>query len=125
MSRSRRFRRSSTATITLTVTDGGSASASDTFVLTVAAADTTPPTVVSVVRTGSAAQNLASGTSSVSFTVTYSEAVTGVSAARFAVEAVTGNVTGTVGTVTGSGAVYTVPVTITSGSGEFRLKVID
>lgn len=115
---------SGTATITLTVTDGGSATASDTFVLTVTA-DTTRPTVLSVVRTGSASSNLAAGTTSASFTVTYSEPVTGVIAANFVVEAVTGNVTGTVGTVTGSGAVYTVPVTITSGSGEFRLKVIN
>lgn len=96
------------------------------FIGTAAAAvtDTTPPTVVSIVRAGGAAKNLASGTLTASFTVTYSESVTGVAKENFAIEAVSGNVNGTIGTVTGSGAVYTVPVTVTIGSGEFRLKVI-
>ncbi|MCX6954811.1 MAG: hypothetical protein NTV51_21855 [Verrucomicrobia bacterium] len=94
---------------------------------TTAPADTTPPTVASVVRKTPSTQSLANGTATVTFTVTYSEAVTGVAAARFAVEAVNGGtVTGTVGTpVVVSASIYDVPVTITGGSGEFRLKVID
>ncbi|MCX6953819.1 MAG: hypothetical protein NTV51_16850, partial [Verrucomicrobia bacterium] len=96
-----------------------------TFTTTVP--DTTAPTVASVVRQTPSTQSLANSTTTATFRVTYSEAVTGVAAARFAVEAVNGGTTtGTVGTpVAVSASIYDVPVTITGGSGEFRLKVID
>ena len=94
--------------------------------LAAGAADTTPPSVVSVVRLTPSTQNLGSGTTTVTFRVTYSEAVTGVVAANFQLASVNGGtVTGTIGTPTGGPTVYDVPVTITGGSGEFRLKVID
>ncbi len=112
---------SGTATITLTVTDGGSATASDTFVLTVTP-DTTPPTVVSVVRHSPAGQTVGAGP--VTFRVTYSEAVQGVAASSYEVDRVSGNIDATVGTPTGGPTIYDVPVTINSGAGEFRLKVI-
>lgn len=103
---------------------GTSYTSTTTFTTT---ADTTPPTVVSVVRQTPLGQNLSSGTSSATFRVTYSEAVTGVAAARFAVEAVNGaSLVGSITSVTSvSTSVYDVVVALTSGSGEFRLSVID
>lgn len=113
-----------TSTITLTVTDGGSLTATDTFVLTVS--DTTKPTVASVVRLTPSTQPLTTATPSVTFRVTYSEAVTGVVAANFQIENFNGGtITGTVGTPTGGTTVYDVPVTLIGGSGEFRLKVVN
>lgn len=113
-----------TSTITLTVTDGGSLTATDTFVLTVS--DTTKPTVASVVRLTPSTQPLTPATTSVTFRVTYSEAVSGVVAANFQIENFNGGtITGTVGTPTGGTTVYDVPVTLTGGSGEFRLKVVN
>ena len=60
--------------------------------------------------------------SSVNFTVTFSETVTGVDASDFFVTP-TGTATGTVGAVTGSGTTYTVPVAF-SGSGTIQLTVV-
>ncbi|MCX6954812.1 MAG: Ig-like domain-containing protein [Verrucomicrobia bacterium] len=109
---------------TIQVSDG---TATATRTISVTVSDVTAPTVLSVVRKTPSSQSLANGTATVTFTVTYSEAVTGVAAARFAVEAINGGtVTGTVGTpVVVSASIYDVPVTITGGSGEFRLKVLD
>lgn len=95
---------------------------------TIAAPDTTKPTVTSVVRQSPAGQNLANSASSVTFRVTYSEALSATpAAARFAIENVNGGtIAGTIGTPTlVSSGVYDVTVTITSGTGEFRLKVVD
>lgn len=90
-------------------------------------ADTTKPTVVSVVRLTPAGQDLPKATNTVTFRVTYSEAVTGIAAARYAIENVNGGtVSGTVGTPTSAdNIVWDVPVSISSGYGEFRLKVVD
>ncbi len=63
----------------------------------------------------------ASTTSSVTFNLTFSEVVTGVNAADFAV-VTTGGAIATVGTVAGSGAAYTIPVTYT-GTGTLRLDL--
>ncbi|MCX6950888.1 MAG: hypothetical protein NTV51_01680 [Verrucomicrobia bacterium] len=87
--------------------------------------DTAPPTIVSVARLTPSAQAAASGTTSVVFRVTYSKAVTGVVAGNFQVEAVSGNVAGSVGTITGGPTAYDVQVTGLTGAGEFRLKVVD
>ena len=47
-------------------------------------------------------------------------------AANFQIENFNGGtITGIVGTPTGSTTVYDVPVTLTGGSGEFRLKVVN
>lgn len=101
--------------------------ATDIFKATFTASDTTKPTVVSVVRLTPAGQNLPNATTTVTFRVTYSEAVTGIAAARYAIEAVNGGtVTGTIGTPTSSdNIVWDVPVNLTGGAGEFRLKVVD
>lgn len=103
-------------------------SASNTFekVFAITVSDNVAPTVASITRLTPSTQGLAAGTTSATYRVVFSESVTGVTAARFAVVAVGGGtITGTIGTVTGSGTTYNVPVTITGGTGEFRLKVID
>ncbi|MBX7244979.1 MAG: hypothetical protein K1X53_05745, partial [Candidatus Sumerlaeaceae bacterium] len=79
--------------------------------------DTVAPTVSSITRTNS---NPTSATS-VNFTVTFSEAVTGVSASNFAL--VGSGVTGTIGTVTGSGTTWNVPVTSVSGNGTLKVNL--
>jgi uncharacterized delta-60 repeat protein len=114
---------SGTSTITLTVTDQGSATASDAFVLTVTA-DNTPPTVTSVVRLTPSNQMISAGP--VVFRVTYSEAVTNVTTSSFVVEAINGgDVVGHVTEVSGTGATREVTAAITEGSGGFRLNVVD
>ena len=87
--------------------------------------DKTPPQVQSVARHSPAGQTMSS--TSVTFRVTYTEPVTGISAARYAVVPVGGSsITGTVTGVTPvSASVYDVAVTLTSGTGEFRLRVVD
>jgi hypothetical protein len=87
--------------------------------------DKTPPTVQSVTRLTPVGQ--ATSNSSVTFRVTYSEEVTGVAAGRFAVVPIGGaNVVGSISSVTPvSPGIYNVGVNITSGSGEFRLRVLD
>lgn len=84
------------------------------------------PTVLSVVRGSPTTQTL-SGLTTVTFRVTYSKAVQGVIPANFQIENVNnGTVIGTIGTITSvSSSVYDVPVTLTGGSGEFRLKVVN
>ncbi|WP_146180143.1 putative Ig domain-containing protein [Opitutus sp. ER46] len=79
---------------------------------TAPAADTTLPQVASVTA-GAATGNNAT------FTVTFSEAVTGVDANDFII---TGT-SATIGAVSGSGTTYTVPVTA-SGSGTVTLTVV-
>ena len=79
------------------------------------------PTASSINRTGT---NPTNG-SSVSYTVTFSESVTGVDATDFAV-ATTGSVTGaSVGTVTGSGTTRTVTVSAGTGEGSVGLNLVD
>jgi DNA/RNA endonuclease G (NUC1) len=81
--------------------------------------DKTAPTVVSIVRAN--ADNTAA--SSVNFTVTYSETVSGVSAQDWSLT--TTGVTGASVTATnGSGSTYTVTVNTGSGDGTIRLNVV-
>ncbi len=83
--------------------------------------DKTGPVVSSIVRASASP----SGAASVNYTVTFSEAVTGVDVADFAVT-VTGGVSGaSVASVTGSGATRTVVVNTGSGSGTLRLDLMD
>ena len=84
--------------------------------------DTVRPTVSSITRFGGAAQT--TGGTSVKFHVVFSEAVQTVTSANFSIQNINGGtVTGTIGTVTGSGSTWDVPVTITGGAGEFKLTV--
>ncbi|MBX7244805.1 MAG: hypothetical protein K1X53_04860, partial [Candidatus Sumerlaeaceae bacterium] len=79
--------------------------------------DQTAPTVSSIVR---ADANFTNATT-VNFTVTFSESVTGVDATNFTV--VGSGVTGSVGTVTGSGTTWNVPVTSVSGTGTIKVDL--
>jgi len=86
--------------------------------------DTTPPTIVSINRLTPTGQTTASNT--VTFRVTYSEAVTVPGTSNFAVVAVNGSsIVGTVTGVTGTGTTRDVTVSITSGTGEFRLRAVN
>ncbi|MBV5310365.1 choice-of-anchor Q domain-containing protein, partial [Chromatium okenii] len=59
---------------------------------------------------------------SIDFTVTFNKAVTGVDATDFTLTT-TDTAVGTIGTVTGSGTTWTVPVTGISGAGTLRLDL--
>ncbi|HEY9527684.1 MAG TPA: choice-of-anchor Q domain-containing protein, partial [Anaerolineales bacterium] len=92
--------------------------------VTITVINTTPPRVLSVRRVGPAS----TAASSVSFTLTFSEPVTGVNTttpfADFAL--VTTGVTGAgITGVSGSGAVYTIAVNTGSGNGTIHLDVVD
>ncbi len=81
------------------------------------------PFVQSINRTSPA--SALTGASSVAYTVTFNEAVTGVVAADFNL-AVTGSVTATVSQVTAvSGSVYTVTVSGITGAGTLGLNLVD
>ena len=83
--------------------------------------DATPPEVVSIVRADPDPTNAPS----VDFTVTFSEAVTGVDATDFALTA-TGTAAGTIGTPTTTGnIVWTVPVSGLTGLGTLQLDLSD
>jgi hypothetical protein len=58
------------------------------------------------------------------FTVTFNQALTGLSAANFALSTTNG-VNGTIGAVTGSGKTWTVPVTGITGTGTLRLDLVN
>jgi predicted extracellular nuclease len=78
------------------------------------------PTITSIVRAGTNPTNAAS----VAYTVTFSEAVTGVDSADFSLNVSSGSISGaTIGTITGSGTTYTVNVNTGSGDGDLRLDV--
>jgi VCBS repeat-containing protein len=83
-------------------------------------ADSTPPTVISINRTDPNPTNAAS----VSFTVTFSEDVTGVDADDFSLSTTGVNGASITG-VSGSGATRTVTVGTGSGDGTLRLDLLD
>ena len=90
--------------------------------------DKTPPTVLSVTRLTPSGQN--TNLTTVTFRVTYSEPVnlTAPAANRYQVVPVNGsNIVGTVTGVTGADGTATrdVTVNLTSGTGEFKLRVVD
>jgi hypothetical protein len=82
--------------------------------------DVTAPTVTSITRLNPSPTYLAS----VHFTVTFSEAVTGVDVTDFSLTT-TGITGASVTGVSGSGSVYNVTVSTGSGSGTLRLNVVD
>jgi hypothetical protein len=82
------------------------------------ARDITAPTVSSVVRANADPTNAAS----VNYTVTFSEPVTGVTAASFSLTT-TGVGGASIGAPSGSGTTWTVPVNTGAGSGTIRLDV--
>ncbi|WP_306604342.1 autotransporter-associated beta strand repeat-containing protein [Azonexus sp.] len=80
--------------------------------------DTTPPSVSSINRIGTATTNA----TSVSYTVTFSESVNGVDTTDFALTG-SGTANGTISGLTGSGTTYTVTVSTISGNGTLRLDL--
>lgn len=108
---------------TVQVSDG-SATASRTISVTVT--DSVPPTIISIARQTPAGQAIGGSTTSVTFRVTYSEAVQNVGSAQFELEPLNGStIAGSVTNVTGSGTTRDVTVSISSGTGEFRLKPVN
>ncbi|MBT9512428.1 MAG: DUF4347 domain-containing protein [Acidovorax sp.] len=81
--------------------------------------DAVPPAVSSINRVGSASTNA----TSVDYTVTFAEGVTGVDSSDFALTA-TGTVAGSIASVTPvSGSIYTVTVNSITGDGTLRLDL--
>ncbi|MGH7893884.1 MAG: hypothetical protein ACREQL_04400, partial [Candidatus Binatia bacterium] len=119
---------SGTKTWTTAATSGGSATACTGVSFGISGAqpavtvtgDTTPPTVVSINRSSANPTNAAS----VNFAVTFSESVTGVNAADFALAA-SGVSGASITSVSGSGSSYTVAVNTGSGSGTLGLNLVD
>jgi hypothetical protein len=107
-------------TVRFTETDGLSA------MLALDSLDFSPPTaasgpsVASINRAG--ASSALTNASSVAYTVTYSESVTGVDASDF-VLTTTGTAGGTIASISGSGTTYTVTVNSLSGDGTLRLDL--
>lgn len=87
-------------------------------VLILQVTDDLAPTVTSTAPSGSPAATA----TSVSFAVTFSEAVSNVTSDDFAL-ATTGNAAGTITAVSGSGAVYSVDVSGITGNGTLKLNV--
>ena len=86
--------------------------------------DTTAPTILSINRQSPLVQNTSS--TSVTFRVTYSENVVNVTTNSFAVIQANGsNIVGTVTGVSGTGNTRDVTVSITSGTGDFRLRGVN
>ena len=81
-----------------------------------------PPAVTSIIRAGTNPNN----TTNVNFTVTFSEAVTGVDTGDFAITASPGISAASVSGITPvSGTTFTVNVNTGSGSGNIRLDLVD
>ena len=99
-------------------TDAAGNTANQAFTLTIVDA----PSVSSIVRAGGASATVSASATSVSYTVTFNESVTAVDAADFSVTA-TGSASGSVASISGSGATYTVAVDSLSGDGTLRLDL--
>mgnify|MGYP006277459209 CR=1 FL=1 len=83
--------------------------------------DNTPPEVSSITRLDASPTNA----NSVDVSVSFSESVSGVNSGDFVVATVSGDATGSVSSVSGSGSSYTVTVGSITGDGELRLDVSD
>jgi gliding motility-associated-like protein len=84
--------------------------------------DAQPPTVSSITAT-TPSNATPTSASSLIYTVTFSEAVTGVDQTDFTVTTTSGSATGAVTSVSGSGSTYTVTVSSISGTGSLRLDL--
>jgi hypothetical protein len=80
------------------------------------------PGVSSIMRTAAAPALTPAASTSVSYTVTFDQAVTGVDASDFALTA-SGTAAGAVASVSGSGTTYTVTVNGIAGDGDLRLDL--
>ncbi|MFT3858106.1 MAG: Ig-like domain-containing protein [Aquabacterium sp.] len=104
--------------IYVAATDAAGNVANQAFTLTVVDA----PSVASIVRAGGASATVNTATTSISYTVTFDQAVTGVDTSDFTLTA-TGTASGNVASVSGSGTTYTVVVNTISGDGTLRLDL--
>ncbi|WP_338849023.1 Ig-like domain-containing protein [Massilia sp. W12] len=104
--------------IYMSATDAAGNGAFQIFTITV----TSGPSVTSIVRAGSASSTVPGSATSVDYTVTFSESVTGVDASDFTLTP-SGNASGAVSNVTGSGATYTITVDSLTGDGDLRLDL--
>ncbi len=108
---------------TLIASDSGNASLADSAMVSVFRSSGIAPFVQSINRTNPVGP--ATSGSIVTFTVTFSQAVTGVNLSAFALE-LTGTATGTLSQVTPvSGAVYKVTVTGITGVGRLGLNLVN
>jgi len=80
------------------------------------------PSVTSIVRTGGASATVGTSATSLTYTVTFDQAVTGVDTPDFTVTG-TGTASGSVASVSGSGTSYTVTVNSLGGDGTLRLDL--
>nr|WP_182312406.1 Ig-like domain-containing protein [Comamonas testosteroni] len=80
------------------------------------------PTVSSIVRAAGASASVSGTATQIEYTVTFSEAVTGVDSSDFALTD-TGTAFGSIASVSGSGTTYTVTVSGISGDGSLRLDL--
>jgi hypothetical protein len=106
--------------IYVAATDAAGNIANQAFTITV----TSGPSVTSIVRTGSASGTVAGTAANISYTVTFSSAVTGVDASDFTLSA-TGNASASIGSVTSTdgGVTYTVTLNTLTGDGTLRLDL--
>jgi hypothetical protein len=102
------------------ITDAAANAISGGFTGQTYSIDQSAPTVVNSVRKTPLAET--TNVNSATYTVTFSESVTGVDATDFSLTATNG-VSGTIGTVTGSGTTYDVQVNGIGGDGTLRLDV--
>ena len=90
------------------------------------AADTVNVTVLDTIApTGSITNGSFTAPNLVNYTVTFSEAVTGIDAGDFNIAVVSGNVVSSITNVSCTGNVCTVQITVTSGMGSIRLDLVD
>src|SRR3569623_645665 len=115
---------------------GGAALSAGTYKIYVAATDTAgnvsnqaftitivdAPSVSSIVRSGGASSTVNTSATSIQYTVTFSESVTGVDTSDFALTA-TGTAAGSIASISGSGTTYTLTVDTLSGDGTLRLDL--
>ncbi|MEQ9577408.1 MAG: Calx-beta domain-containing protein [Marinoscillum sp.] len=91
----------------------------DVVLNNISSGDTSPPSVSSITLSGSPAASA----SSVTYVVVFDENVSGVSADDFQVTQVSGDASGSVTGVSGSGSTYNVTVGSISGTGAIRLDL--
>jgi hypothetical protein len=84
--------------------------------------DKTAPSVTAITATTPANTNPTNATSLI-YTVSFNETVTGVDASDFTVSTLSGNAAGSVSGVTGSGNTYQVTLSSVSGNGSLRLDL--
>ncbi|MYM39404.1 Ig-like domain-containing protein [Duganella qianjiadongensis] len=80
------------------------------------------PAISSIARAGGAAASVAASASSVSYTVTFDQSVTGVDLSDFSLTT-SGNASATLASLSGSGSTYTVTLNTLGGDGTLRLDL--